>query len=400
VSGDRRPLAGLTVLDFGHFIAGPLCGAMLADFGATVIRVERPQGAADRYVQPLSPSPETPGGGLYLQLNRNKKSLALDPFKPEARPIIDRLAERADIVIANFPAATLMAMGLAYDRLRAINPRIIVCTCTAYGGDGELASRPGFDGIGQAMSGAMDMTGEHGTPRKAYVNYVDYLTASFSAFGIMAALRVRDATGQGQQVETSLLGTALFTTTGGIAEEVALKAGRVGTGNRGQLAAPSDTFRAVDGWFIVQTAGDSMFRRCAKLIGHEEWIADPRFTDDLSRGNHSAELSDGIAAWARTRTVEDCIAALAAVGIPSAPVLSFGAALTHPAIAGRGFWREHAVPGIERPIPVSQPPVRLSDTPGSVERVAPSLGADTMTILREIGLTDREIDDLKDAGAI
>jgi crotonobetainyl-CoA:carnitine CoA-transferase CaiB-like acyl-CoA transferase len=400
VNGDRRPLTGVTVLDFGHFIAGPLCGAMLADFGAEVIRVERPNGAADRYVQPLSDSPKTPGGGLYLQLNRNKRSLALDPFKPEARQVIDRLTERADIVIANFPAATLEAMGLAYDRLRAINRRIILCTCTAYGSQGQLASRPGFDGIGQAMSGAMHMTGEDGAPRKAYVNYVDYLTASFSAFGIMAALRVRDETGQGQQVEASLLGTALFTTTGGLAEEAALETKRVGTGNRGQLAAPSDTFRAADGWFIVQTAGDSMFRRCAKLVGHEEWIADPRFADDLGRGNRSSELSDGIAAWARSRSVDDCITALARVGAPSGPVLNFREALSHPAIEGQDFWREHAVAGVPRQIPISQPPIRLSETPGSVEHVAPSLGADTIPILRGIGLMDSDIDALREAGAI
>jgi crotonobetainyl-CoA:carnitine CoA-transferase CaiB-like acyl-CoA transferase len=291
-------------------------------------------------------------------------------------------------------------MGLAYDRLRELNPRIVLCTCTAYGSQGQLASRPGFDGIGQAMSGAMHMTGQDGEPRKANVNYVDYLTASFSAFGIMAALRVRDATGRGQQVEASLLGSALFTTTGGLAEEAVLRTGREGTGNRGQLAGPSDTFRAIDGWFIVQTAGNSMFRRCAKLVGREDWIDDPRFADDLARGNHAALLSDGIAAWSRTRTVGECIAAFAGVGVPSAPVLNFRQALDHPAIRDQGFWEPREVAGVARPVPIAQPPIRLSDTPGRVERIAPALGADSVSVLHEIGLTDGEIDALKAAGAI
>jgi crotonobetainyl-CoA:carnitine CoA-transferase CaiB-like acyl-CoA transferase len=400
VTADARPLTGISVLDFGHFIAGPFCGAMLADFGADVIRVERPGGGSDRFVQPISDAPETPGGTLYLQLNRNKRSLTLDPFKPESRPVIDRLVKRADIVIANFPAATLEAMGLSYVRLREINPRIILYTCTAYGSQGQLASRPGFDGIGQAMSGAMHMTGQDGEPRKAHTNYVDYLTAAFSAFGIMAALRVRDATGIGQQVEASLLGTALFTAASGLAEEALLHYDRVGTGNRGQLAAPADSFRAADGWFMVQAVGDSMFRRCAKLIGREDWIGDPRFADDVSRGRHSAEISAGIAAWCQGRTVADCIAALAKVGLPSAPVLSFRQALSHPDIRGQGFWRVHEIAGVAEPVPIAQPPIRLSDTPGRVDRMAPALGADGMAILRELGVTDGELDVLKAAGAI
>ncbi|MGQ3028969.1 MAG: CaiB/BaiF CoA transferase family protein [Ferrovibrionaceae bacterium] len=393
-------LDGITVLDFGHFIAGPQCGALLADFGADVIRIERPEGGNDREVGPISSDPATPGGTLYLQVNRNKRSLALDPFNPAARPVIDRLLAGADVVIANFPPKTLADMGLDYARIAAINPRIVLCTCAAFGHEGGFRGRPGFDGIGQAMSGAMHMTGDDGRPRRAFAMYVDHATAALSAFGVMAALRAREATGHGQQVEAALLGTALSMTMSGLAEEAALAPDRKGTGNLGQTAGPADIYRTTDGWVLLQVVGASMFRRCARLVGHPEWIEDPRFHDDLSRGEHGAELSAGVGAWCAGLSTADCLDAFARAGLPAAPVLSFRQALDDPDIAAQGYWQNHAVPGVERPVPIMTPPVRLSATPGRFARLAPALGADTEAILRGLGLDDADLAALKQASAI
>ncbi len=393
-------LDGITVLDFGHFIAGPQCAALLGDFGASVIRIERPEGGNDREVGPISDDPAAPGGSLYIQVNRNKRSLAIDPFNPASRPVLDRLLAGADVVIANFPPRTLADMGLAYDRIAAINPRIVLCTCAAYGYQGGFAGKPGFDGIGQAMSGAMHMTAEDGRPRRAFPMYVDHATAALSAFGIMAALRAREATGRGQVVEAALLGTALSMTMSGIAEEAALGLDRQGSGNRGQTAGPVDVFRTTDGWILLQVVGASMFRRCAKLVDRPDWLDDPRFRDDLSRGEHGIELSEGVGAWCAARSTADCLDAFARAGLPAAPVLSFRQALNDPDIAAQGFWQWRDVRGFDRPLPVMTPPVRLSDTPGRVDRMAPALGADTFDILRALGLDDADLAALKQAEAI
>jgi crotonobetainyl-CoA:carnitine CoA-transferase CaiB-like acyl-CoA transferase len=393
-------LDGITVLDFGHFIAGPQCGALLGDFGADVIRIERPEGGNDREVGPISTDPATPGGTLYLQVNRNKRSLALDPFNAAARPIIDRLVARADVVIANFPPRTLADMGLDYARIAALNPRIVLCTCAAFGHDGAFRGKPGFDGVGQAMSGAMYMTADDGRPRRAFPMYVDHATAALSAFGIMAALRAREATGRGQQVEAALLGTALSMTMGGLAEEAALSLDRRGTGNLGQTAGPADVYRTSDGWVLLQVIGASMFRRCARLVGRPEWIDDPRLQDDLSRGEHGAELSAGVGAWCAGQTTAACLDAFARAGLPAAPVLSFRQALNDPDIAAQGYWQMQQVPGVAQAIPLMTPPVRLSDTPGRIDRPAPALGADTDAILRGLGLDDADLAALKQAEAI
>ena len=277
----RRPLEGIRVVDFGQFIAGPLAAALLGDFGADVIRVERPEGGADRFVQPIGA--HMPGGAVYLQINRNKRSLALDSFDARAREIVDRLIMHADVVVANAPDATRDAMGLSYERVSALNPRLILATCTAFGSGGALANAPGFDGIGQAMSGAMHMSGKDGEPRKAYAHYVDHLSAALSAFGVMMALRERERTGRGQHVETSLLRSALLTMAANLTEEDVLQIGRHGIGNRAHLAGPADVFRTRDGHVLVQVIGDSMFGRCARLMQRVDWLDDPRFVSDETR---------------------------------------------------------------------------------------------------------------------
>ena len=286
-------LDGVRVLDFGHFIAGPYCGALLADFGADVIRVERPQGNNDRFLMPCGEDHHD-NGALYLQVNRNKRSLALDPFSPAARPVLEDLIRSADVVIANLPEPTLKSAGLDYASLTAVKPDIILCTCSAYGHNGPDAAKTGFDGIGQAMSGAMEMTGEDGSPRKSYAHFVDFSTASLSAFGIVLALMDRTRTGKGQQVRMSLLHTALAVMNGTLIEHAATGIARRGTGNRAQLTGPADCMKTKNGHILVQAIGSSMFRRWAKLVGKPEWIEDKRFADDQLRGDNGAVLSEAM----------------------------------------------------------------------------------------------------------
>src|SRR6478672_12887138 len=203
---DSGPLAGIRVIDFGRFIAGPYCAMLLADFGADVIRVDRRQGSEDRYIAAITESGE---GGGFLSLNRNKRNLTLDTSKAESAEIIRRLVKSADVIVANLPNNVLKSMRLDYDSLRATRPDIILARMSTFGPDGPYANRVGFDTVAQAMCGAMSLTGFPGTPVRDIVPFADYGTALHTAFGVMVALYHRERTGQGQIVDGSLLATGV-----------------------------------------------------------------------------------------------------------------------------------------------------------------------------------------------
>src|SRR5215472_15147079 len=282
------PLAGIRVIDFGRFIAGPYCCMLLADLGADVIRVDRRKGSEDRYTGPVTDFGE---GGAYLSLNRNKRSLTLDTSKAGASEIIRRLAASADVVVANLPVDVLKKLRLDYDSLSAIKPDIILGRISAFGPDGPYAGRLGFDSVAQAMSGAMSLTGFPGTPTRSVVSFEDYGTALNTAFGIMVALYHRAQTGVGQVVDGSLLATGVTFMQALLAERAVMGTRRESRGNAGFFIAPADTYRAKDGWITVQTIGGDMFARWARLVGREEWIGDRRFADDLGRADHYREIA-------------------------------------------------------------------------------------------------------------
>ena len=382
--GDDLPLREIRVLDFGHFIAGPLCAALLADFGADVIRVEKPEGNADRFVQPLGE--DWPGGAVYWQVNRNKRSLNLDPFDHQNRPALDRLLSTADVVVVNAPPVTLSAMGLDYERISRLNPWVILSICTAYGRNNRLSDLPGFDGIGQAMSGAAYMSGEDGEPRKSYCHWVDHMTAAFSAFGIMAALRDRDRTGRGQIVDASLIHTSVFAMASNLIEEDSLGVGRIGTGNQAQLAGPADIYQTRDGYVLLQVIGKSMFRRCAKLVDRLDWLDDDRFATDELRGKNSEVLNAEIEAFCLGRPTDQCVSEFRAAGLPCAPVNSPARVLEDPDMAAMQLWARRPVVGGSHQGLLVQPPVQLSRSAVGVRASAPHLGAHTPEILRELGL--------------
>jgi crotonobetainyl-CoA:carnitine CoA-transferase CaiB-like acyl-CoA transferase len=390
-------LEGVRVLDFGRYIAGPYCAALLAEHGAEVIRIEKREGSEDRFQAPVATTGE---GALFLQMNRNKLGMTLDPMRPEGQEIVRRLVERADVVIANLPPQTLVAMKLDYASLTAIKPDIILTTVSAYGRGGPYSDRVGFDGIGQVMSGAVYMTGEEDQPYRAQVPWVDFGTALHCAFGTMAALMARRASGKGQWVEGALLATAVTLGNALLIEQAVIAPNRLPTGNRGQTSGPVDIFRTKDGWILVQVVGNPLFARWARLMGEQHWLRDERFKDDISRGNNGAVISERMRRWAAAYSNAEALELLAKAKIPAGPVLKPQATLEDPHINAVGFFQPTEFPGAPRPAPIAKVPVWLSETPGSIRHRAPLLGEHTDQILTELGYDKAAIAALRDTGVI
>lgn len=385
-------LEGIRVLDFGRYIAGPFCGTMLADLGAEVIRVEKLEGSEDRWVTPVVEGGE---GAMFLQMGRNKLGLTLNPMKPEGREIVKKLVATSDVVIANLPYEDLQKMGIDYETISAINPRIILATTSTFGSEGPYKTRVGFDTIGQAMSGAMYLSGDGETPTRMNAPFVDFGTALLNTVGVLAALMDRAKSGKGQKVETALLRTAINITNGHLIEQAMLDLNRIATLNRGFTAGPSDTFKCKDGWIYAMTIGQPLFVRWCKLMGDETLAADPRFKDDLARGDNGEALSAIMQKWCDTRTVAEALAALEANRIPAGPVYTPQQALDDRHVQEAKFFHPMEYPGAKIPVPVLQEPVKLSRTPLTIRRRAPQLGEHTEQILQELGYDRTVIAKLK-----
>ncbi|HVQ73945.1 MAG TPA: CoA transferase [Candidatus Binatia bacterium] len=390
-------LAGVRVLDFGRYIAGPYCAALLADLGADVIRIERRGGGEDRWVAPVG---EDGVGAMFLVMNRNKRAMTLDPSCPEGREIVRKLVATADVVVANLPPEVLRSLDLDLDSLRRVKPDIILTTVTAFGAGGPWSHKHGFDGIGQVMCGSAYLTGTPEQPMRAAVAWVDCGTASLAAFGTLAALMARQKTGRGQKVEGALLRTAVAFNNPTLVEQQIIEVDRVATMNRGQTSAPSDLYRTRDGWIIAYAIGNPMFARWAKLLGEDEWLSDPRYKDDEARGNHGEVISARVSEWTGARTTAEALAALEAARIPAGPLYSPQEALEDAHIRAAGLLRDEGYPGLPRPAPLAPTPVDLSETPGRFRHRAPTLGEHTDAILADLGYTSAQIADLRTRGVI
>ena len=396
-------LAGIRVLDFGRYIAGPYCAALLGDMGADVIRIEKREGSEDRFVQPIVPGAAAGEGGegaMFLQMNRNKRGLTLDPMTETGRKIVRRLVATADVVVANLPPSTLKAMGLDYESLVAAKPDIILTTVSAFGHGGPYSERTGFDGVAQSMVGAAYLTGHPEEPVKSYAPWVDFGTASLSAFGTMAALMERARSGKGQVVEGSLLSTALAYFNFHLIEQQLRQTNRVAIGNRSPYAGPADIVRTKDGWILVQVIGMPLFKRWAKLMGEDHWLTDPRFKDDLACGDNGEILSERTARWAAERTSEEALAELEKARIPAGPVYSPQQALDDPHIKAMNYLKPVDFPGLPGPAPIMETPLRLSRSPGTLRERAPVLGEHTEAILGELGYSEADIAGFRDEGII
>lgn len=390
-------LNGYRVFDFGRFIAGPYCAALLGDHGADVVRIERIEGGEDRGVAPVTPGGE---GGMYLQMNRNKRCLTLNLGSEATRQVVDRIIAAADVIVANLPPATLRTWGLDFDRIHAINPRTVLTVATAYGSGGPLSDQPGFDTVGQAFSGAMHISGEPDQPVRTIANYSDIGTATACAMGTIAALWARERSGKGQLVEGSLLRTSLIHTNAMLIEQAVTRPDRQPQGNRSFTAAPVDTFRTRSGWITVQVVGNRSFARWCALVGQPELANQPAYASDLLRGQHGEKLSAIMARWCAAHEQKEALALLGKAKIPAAPVHTLQETLDDPHIGALGMLREVGFPALPRGYPMTPHPVDMSATRPGMQRRAPLLGEHTNEVLRELGYTDSDIDALRTAGNV
>ena len=390
-------LNDVRVLDFGRYIAGPFCAALLGDLGADVIRIEKVDGSEDRFTTPVSRNGD---GAGFMQLNRNKRGITLNPRTPEGRQILERLIPTADVVIANLPPDTLATMGLDYESLCQHRSDIILTTSTAFGASGPYATRVGFDGVAQAMSGNLHMTGNADEPTKNYFPYVDFTTASLNAMATLAAIIHRTKNGEGQHVQGCLLASALSIANGTMIEQALLGVNRSGTGNRGQTSAPSDTFQTKDGWILVQVVGNPLYERWARLMGEDSWLVDSKYSTDESRGLHAVDISTRMQEWTSSRTTTEAVKALEDARIPCGEVLSPQGALDNEQVQSMGFLESIDYPGIDTPAPIAHMPMDFSTLDVSIRRRAPTLGEHTNEILESLGFEKSEIISFREARAI
>jgi crotonobetainyl-CoA:carnitine CoA-transferase CaiB-like acyl-CoA transferase len=385
-------LQGIRVLDFGRYVAGPYCATLLAYLGADVIRIEKRDGGEDRFIAPF---PNVEAGALLMQTACNKRSLALDFSHPLAQEVIDQLLGTADVVVVNLPQNQLKRLGLDWGRLQQRWPRLVLATQTAFGERGPLAGGGGFDGVAQAMSGAMYLSGTPGHPVKAAAPYVDFSTAVLSAFGVMAALLERERSGVGQHVQASLMATALAVLGSHLAEQGTLQLDRQPTGNRVQTSGPSDVFATRDGHILTHVVGNGLFSRCATLLGREDWLRDPTLQSDQARGDARDRLCAVMAEWCSERTSADALRELNQAGVPAGPVLDLRQALDHPQVAAMGWMQQVGYPGMSEASPVSGLPLELSAHARMELKAPATLGQHNQEILAELGFTQPQIDSLQ-----
>lgn len=382
-------LEGIKVVDFGKYIAGPLCAGMLADLGADVVRIEKPGGGDDRYVAPATDSGE---GSLFLYGNRGKRSLTLDTSKPEGRAVLHRMIAKADVVVANLSPSALSHFGLDYESVKSLREDIILVTSSTFPSNTPMRDALGLDSIGQVVSGGVYLTGEAGQPYKSATAYVDFGTAVSSAFAAMAALFNRERTGQGMHVESSLVGTALNVMAPILMEHAYGKAPRRPTGNRSPIGGPSDIIKTRDGWFVVSVLGNKLFARWAKFIGRPELTDDPRFADDALRGVNGDVLSQIMNEWAKNKTTDECIKELVQIGLPAGPVLSPDDIMGGAMSLRESFFQQGKF-GSE-PIMQMPSPIHFSGAPVRENIEAPELGKHSREVLGDYGFTQSEIESL------
>ena len=392
----------IRVLDVGRYVAGPYAATLLGYLGAEVIRIEKPGGGEDRYIAPLFREPSgKPGvGGLFMQTACGKKSVTLNLSTKEGRCILQKLAAEVDVVVANLPVPTLKKFGIDWPSFSSANPKGILVTQTGFGTRGPDSQKGGFDGVAQAMSGAMYLSGTPDTPIKAGAPYVDFSTAVFSAMGTLAALMGREQSGKGQHVQTTLLGTALACLSSHLAEQAVTGLNRIGTNNQVQTSAPSDVFKTRDGHILVHTVGDGLFKRWAQLVGRGELIDNPDFQGDQNRGNNRAELCKIMADWTAKLTTEQALGELQSAGIPSGPILTLQEAVNSQQVQAMEFFQYMDFPGLPRQAPVASLPIEFSTMEHEIPSRPPLLGEHTDQVLKSLGYSDKTMSELREKGVI
>ena len=392
------PLADLTVLDLSHALAGPFASTLLADYGADVIKIEPLDGEIARAWGPPFYGDEA---AYFVNLNRNKKSLALDLKHPDGKAIFFRLLEKADIVLENLRVGTVARLGIDYEAARARQPRIIYCSVSGFGQDGPYRDRAALDLVVQAESGMMSITGEPGGRGvRAGVSIADITAGMYAAFGILTAVHAREKTGRGQFIDVSMLEGQLGILSGMVGAYLAdnIVPGPLGTAYGALL--PYQTFRTKTRDIAIGVGSDKLWRTFCPLLGLAHITADPRYVTNAARNANRPALIETLQDAFLTKTYEEWETILLPAGVPMGAINTIDAVIDHPQVAARGALVESTHP-IAGTIRMVGPPVRLSETPGAVRSPAPLLGEHTEQLLRErLGLSDTELARLRDAGVI
>ena len=338
------PLAGIRVLDLSRVLAGPWCGQLLADYGADVIKVERPASGDDTrgWGPPYWGDPAQGMAAYYLSTNRGKRSIAIDIASTEGAALVRRLAQDADVLLENYKVGQLAKYGLDYASLSALNPRLVYCSVTGYGQDGPYAQAAGYDFAIQATGGLMSVTGEkEGTPgsepQKVGVAVSDLFTGVYASGAVMAALIERGRTGRGRHIDAALLDVQVAMTSQQASNHMQSGKTPQRMGNAHVNIVPYQVFATKDGHIVIAVGNDGQFERFCTLAGHAEVAADPRYARNSSRVERRAELVPVMAAWMLERTTAQWVALLEPHAVPCAPILSIPDALAHPQVVARGM---------------------------------------------------------------
>ena len=391
-------LAGLKVLELGQLIAGPFAAKTLADFGAEVIKIE-PPGTGD----PLRKWRLLKNGtSVWWQVqSSNKRSLALDLRTPEGQDVVRKLALEADVLVENFRPGAMEGWNLGPDELLAANPKLIVLRISGYGQTGPYRNRPGFGVVAEAMGGLRHLTAEPGrVPVRVGVSIGDTLAALHGVIGILLALQHRHASGRGQIIDVALYEAVFNCMESLLPEYSAFGAVRGAAGSALPGIAPSNAYRCQDGAYaLIAGNGDSIFRRLMILIGRDDLANDPSLADNAGRVARVAEIDEVISAWTAQRSVNDALAALDSVSVPAGRIYSVADIAADPHYRAREMLLDVQLDdGSSLTLPGIVP--KLSATPGSHRRNAPTLGQDTGEVLREIGLTEAQIAALRERGIV
>ena len=393
-----RPLDGIRVLELAQVVAGPFCGTLMAEFGAEVIKTEMPGRGDD--LRRLGPSED--GTSYWFAVdNRNKKLMTLDLHQPAGQDIVRRLVATCDVVLENFRPGVLERWGLGWDALHAINPRMVMARITAFGQTGPLRQGPGYAAIGSAFGGTWYLNGAADRPpARPTPVYPDYMTGLFTAFGVLAALRHRDATGQGQWIDASLYESAFrvmeYTTT--------LYGRRKVVRERGGLQHagwPGGAFETRDGRWIVFTApAQHLFERLCVMLGQPDLPKDPRFASSEERPENIPVILEMATAWFKDRSFDQAVEGLKAHDIPHSPIMSMADIFADPHYREREMIIDVMAEGLGA---LAQPGVipKLSATPGRVTHAGPALGRHTDEILSDVlGMSAAQIAELRAAGVV
>jgi len=394
----RGPLQGIKVLELGQLIAGPFAGKTLADFGAEIIKIEAP-GAGDplRKWRLLKE-----GTSIWWQVqSRNKRSLALDMRTPQGQEIVRQLALEADVLVENFRPGAMEGWGLDPNELLKLNPRLIVLRISGYGQTGPYKTRPGFGVVAEAMGGLRHLTGEPGrVPVRVGISLGDTLAALHGVIGILLALHHRHNTGEGQIIDVALYEAVFNCMESLLPEYSAFNAIRGPAGSALPGIAPTNAYLCKDGGYaLIAGNGDSIFRRLMTLIGRDDLGTDPELADNAGRVGRVEEIDRVIGAWTIQHTVDEVLNALEQAAVPSGRIYTVEDIAKDPHYLARGMLETLSMPdGTSLMVPGIVP--KLSKTPGSRHRLAPALGQDSEAILKEMGLSDQQIQQLIDQGVV